>query len=214
MATDAPAVIEPGRLYLAREARARLRLGMPAWRELVQRGLRTVRVGRNAYVLGDDLIRAFAEQQRFCLTLAFGKMLKWAQDNGAVPHKLAKWMCPYEGWMTQERQIDFLRNLERSEPNHAKRTAELFGKTVTDYDLILDTARFCAEVPRSVGRFAVVSMCDVVLGCCIFSRKEPPSKNPFGFVGCANWRPECLFGVVDMEAEETVSAEQEPALCN
>ena len=62
MATDAPAVIEPGRLYLATEVRERLRLGMPAWRGLQRRGLRTVKLGRNSCVFSDDLLRVIADQ--------------------------------------------------------------------------------------------------------------------------------------------------------
>lgn len=57
---DAPGVIEPGRLYVATEARARLRMGMTTWRQLVRRGLRVVRVGNQRYVRGDDLLNLFA----------------------------------------------------------------------------------------------------------------------------------------------------------
>ncbi|MCH8047909.1 MAG: hypothetical protein IID44_29800 [Planctomycetes bacterium] len=54
-------VIEPGKLYLASEARRRLKLGDKAWKQLRADGLKVVRAGRNAYVLGDDLLRAFSE---------------------------------------------------------------------------------------------------------------------------------------------------------
>ena len=63
-AADLPGVIESGHLYVAKEARQRLRLGPTAWRKLCNRGLHVIREGRQAYVLGDDLIRLFGAQGR------------------------------------------------------------------------------------------------------------------------------------------------------
>lgn len=60
-ATDAPGVIEPGRLYVVIEARRRLRLGKPAWKKLLSHGLPVIHKGRQAYVFGDDLLRVFRE---------------------------------------------------------------------------------------------------------------------------------------------------------
>ncbi len=54
-----PGVIEPGALYLAEEARARLKLGDWAWRKMRRNGLRVIRQGRRAFVLGSDLIEYF-----------------------------------------------------------------------------------------------------------------------------------------------------------
>ena len=62
-ATDLPGVIEPGKLYVAQEARARLRIGRKAWEQLCSDGLEVVRRGRQAYVFGDDLLRIFRETQ-------------------------------------------------------------------------------------------------------------------------------------------------------
>ena len=59
--TSPAGVIEPGTLYLAEEARARLKVGDWAWRQMRRRGLRVIRQGRRAYVLGDDLLKFFAE---------------------------------------------------------------------------------------------------------------------------------------------------------
>lgn len=61
MDDKSPGVIEPGRLYVAKEARQRLRLGMPAWRQLCREGLPIIHRGRQAYVMGDDLLKLFAE---------------------------------------------------------------------------------------------------------------------------------------------------------
>jgi hypothetical protein len=55
-------VIEPGKLYVVSEARERLRLGLPAWRQLCRDGLPVVRVGRQAYVFGDELLKAFQRE--------------------------------------------------------------------------------------------------------------------------------------------------------
>lgn len=63
MQEDAPGVIEPGRLYLAKEARQRLKIGDKTWRDLKAQGLETVRVGKQIYVFSDDLLRLFREQQ-------------------------------------------------------------------------------------------------------------------------------------------------------
>jgi hypothetical protein len=58
---DMPGVIKPGRLYLVREARQRLRLGDQTWHELCDEGLRVIHRGRNAYVFSDDLLRIFGQ---------------------------------------------------------------------------------------------------------------------------------------------------------
>jgi len=60
--TDVPGVIEPGRLYVVREARERLRLGPATWRKLLAGGLRVVREGRQAYVFADDLLRILRDR--------------------------------------------------------------------------------------------------------------------------------------------------------
>jgi hypothetical protein len=60
---DSPGVIEPGRLYVAEEARQRLRIGKTAWRELRRAGLMVTRRGRQAYVFSDDLLAIFRKQQ-------------------------------------------------------------------------------------------------------------------------------------------------------
>ena len=54
-------VIEPGRLYVATEARRRLKLGDKGWRDLLRAGLKVVRVGNNRYVTGDDLLEVFSK---------------------------------------------------------------------------------------------------------------------------------------------------------
>ncbi len=59
---ELPGVIEPGRLYTADEARRRLRLGEKTWRELRRKGLPVSYRGRNAFVLGDDLIAALRSE--------------------------------------------------------------------------------------------------------------------------------------------------------
>ena len=56
---DKSGVIEPGNLYVAEEARRRLRIGCKAWRELRASGLEVIRRGRQAYVFGDDLLSIF-----------------------------------------------------------------------------------------------------------------------------------------------------------
>ncbi len=61
--SDSPGVIEPGKLYVAEEARQRLRIGAKAWRELRANGLKVIRRGRQAYVFGDDLLSVFRAAQ-------------------------------------------------------------------------------------------------------------------------------------------------------
>ncbi len=61
--TNSPGVIEPGRLYVAEEARQRLRIGREAWRELRRAGLNVTHRGRQAYVFSDDLLAIFRKQQ-------------------------------------------------------------------------------------------------------------------------------------------------------
>ena len=61
--SDSPGVIEPGRLYVAEEARQRLRIGKAAWRELRLAGLAVTYRGRQAYVFSDDLLAAFRKQE-------------------------------------------------------------------------------------------------------------------------------------------------------
>ena len=61
-AAEAPGVIEPGRLYVASEARQRLRIGRLGWKRLREAGLPVVYQGRQAYVFGDDLLRLFHAQ--------------------------------------------------------------------------------------------------------------------------------------------------------
>ena len=58
--SDTPGVIEPGKLYVAEEARQRLRIGATAWRKLRKSGLQIIRRGRQAYVFSDDLLAIFA----------------------------------------------------------------------------------------------------------------------------------------------------------
>jgi hypothetical protein len=58
-----PGVIEAGNLYVAEEARQRLRIGCKAWRDLRANGLKVVRRGRQAYVFGDDLLAIFRKAQ-------------------------------------------------------------------------------------------------------------------------------------------------------
>jgi hypothetical protein len=62
MANEVPGVIEPGRLYVADEARQRLRIGRTTWGDLCKAGLRVVRRGKRSYVFGDDVLRVFAQQ--------------------------------------------------------------------------------------------------------------------------------------------------------
>ena len=61
--SDKPGVIEPGKLYVAEEARQRLRIGCKAWRDLRTCGLKVIRRGRQAYVFGDDLLTIFRKAQ-------------------------------------------------------------------------------------------------------------------------------------------------------
>jgi len=62
-ATKTPSSIEPGRLYLAREAKQHLRIGESGWKSLCEDGLRVIRYGRNSYVFGEDILRVFFEQR-------------------------------------------------------------------------------------------------------------------------------------------------------
>jgi len=57
---SSPGVIEPGRLYLAAEARSRLRIGDWSWRRMRREGLEVIYVGQRAFVFGDDLLSFFA----------------------------------------------------------------------------------------------------------------------------------------------------------
>jgi hypothetical protein len=63
MPTDVPGIIEPGLLYVADEARKRLRIGEVSWKKLRDDGLRVIRRGRQAYVFGDDLLRVLDQQR-------------------------------------------------------------------------------------------------------------------------------------------------------
>lgn len=61
MLNQLPGVIEPGRLYLASEAKGRLRIGDWGWRKMRGAGLRVIYQGKRAYVLGDDLLQYFLD---------------------------------------------------------------------------------------------------------------------------------------------------------
>ena len=63
IAADAPGVIEPGKLYTVAEARERLRAGQVTRDRLRERGLTVRKVGAKSYVLGDDVIRAVADEE-------------------------------------------------------------------------------------------------------------------------------------------------------
>lgn len=63
-ANNSPGVIEPGRLYLASEAKQRLKIGVAGWKSLRNDGLKIIRRGRNAYVFGDDLLKLFSEERK------------------------------------------------------------------------------------------------------------------------------------------------------
>jgi hypothetical protein len=56
-----PQVIEPGRLYSKGEISQRLKLGPKGWDALKRSGLRTIRVGRGAFVFSDDLLAAIRQ---------------------------------------------------------------------------------------------------------------------------------------------------------
>jgi len=60
---DVPGVIEPGKLYVAKEAKQRLRIGDTTWRQLCAEGLTVVRRGKQTYVFGDDLLQLFRKAQ-------------------------------------------------------------------------------------------------------------------------------------------------------
>jgi hypothetical protein len=62
--SNTPGEIESGKLYVAEEARQRLRIGRTAWRELRESGLQVIRRGRQAYVFSDDLLAAFRKDQK------------------------------------------------------------------------------------------------------------------------------------------------------
>ena len=62
MENKQPGFIVPGHLYLAEEVRNRLRVGAWGWRTMRRAGLRVRYVGRRAYVLGDDVIDFFRNQ--------------------------------------------------------------------------------------------------------------------------------------------------------
>lgn len=64
MRDNDPYSVEPRVLYLAAEIRRRLHLGDWAWRKLRRRGLPIIRFGRQAYVLGDDVIATFQSLHR------------------------------------------------------------------------------------------------------------------------------------------------------
>lgn len=59
---DVPGFIESGCLYVASEAKERLRIGAWAWRQLRRQGLRVIKVGRQSYVLGDADIEHFRQR--------------------------------------------------------------------------------------------------------------------------------------------------------
>jgi hypothetical protein len=56
------AFIEGGQLYLATELKRRLGIGDWAWRRMRRRGLRVLRFGRHAYVLGRDAIEFLVKE--------------------------------------------------------------------------------------------------------------------------------------------------------
>jgi hypothetical protein len=58
-----PGLIEPGCIVLASEARRCLRLGPKAWKGLRDAGLPIRYVGRQAFVLSDDLIEALKPEK-------------------------------------------------------------------------------------------------------------------------------------------------------
>lgn len=60
--TDAPGIIEAGKLYTVAEARERLRAGPSTWAKLRDRGLTVRKVGSKSYVLGDDVISVVGNQ--------------------------------------------------------------------------------------------------------------------------------------------------------
>ncbi len=59
MKSELPGIIEPGKLYLADEAKRRLRIGEWGWRKMRRAGLRVIYQNNRAYVMGDDLIAFF-----------------------------------------------------------------------------------------------------------------------------------------------------------
>lgn len=61
---DTPGVIETGKLYTVVEARERLRVGETTWVRLRALGLPILKVGSKSFVLGDDVIRVVAGDNR------------------------------------------------------------------------------------------------------------------------------------------------------
>jgi hypothetical protein len=62
--SNIPGVIEPGRLYLAEEARRRLRLGDWSWRRMRRDGLPVIYYGQRAFIFGDDLLDYFKRKKK------------------------------------------------------------------------------------------------------------------------------------------------------
>lgn len=56
--TNAPGVIDPGRLYSKAEIYNRFGLGPKSWRSLIDEGLPTTRVGKSTFVFADDFLAA------------------------------------------------------------------------------------------------------------------------------------------------------------
>ena len=57
-------MIVAGALYTADEVRGRLRLGTWAWRAMRRAGLPVIYRGRQAFVLGDDVLAFFRREHR------------------------------------------------------------------------------------------------------------------------------------------------------
>jgi hypothetical protein len=155
------------------------------------------------------------ESQRLIWEMTLGRMLNWAEKRlERIPvHKLGRWLCPLQGFMTQQTQAELLAELvlHPEKPNQTR--IDAFGRDVSDYDLIVDTTKHYAKVPFLAvpgldSRLAIISMCDVAKACTQYGlglAPEDPWEHDLGccaFEGCKSWQPECLFGLVDEEPRE------------
>jgi hypothetical protein len=60
-ASRPPGFIVPEALYTLEEAKARLRMGEHAWRQLRRKGVRTIPFGRRHYIVGSTIIEVLKQ---------------------------------------------------------------------------------------------------------------------------------------------------------
>jgi len=142
---------------------------------------------------------------RMAIQASIGTLLTWAVENGVRnEHKLSRWLCPAQGWMNEDRQLDMVTALAMGNapawPGEPRKSMEM---------VLTEAVCYHAGIkPIRKDNFSVVCMCDLAIGISKFASGRAPGDGPHRVAPCEQYGQACVFSCCISEADRRRAAKR------